>query len=249
VDGDGLFDFFVTHLSEEFHTLWQQGPKGTFADRTAEAKLTRSKWRGTGFGCVCADFDNSGRQHLALVNGRVSRPGVAPSPGGFAWSMYAERNQLFLNDGTGKFRDISPSNSAFCGSLNVGRGLVIGDVDNDGAPDLLVTSVAGKARLYRNVAPARGHWLQVRAVDPKLNRDAYGALVTVTAGRRNQVQSLNPGSSYLCSHEPRLHFGLGAATNFDSVRVVWPDGTREVFPGGPSDQLVTLPRGTGKGEP
>jgi enediyne biosynthesis protein E4 len=249
VNGDGFLDFFVTHITEEYHTLWQQGPRGSFTDRTAEAGLTRPKWRGTGFGCVFTDFDNSGWPHLAIVNGRMSRPGVAPPGGIFAWSVYAERNQLFQNDGTGKFRDISPANSAFCGTANVGRGLAVGDIDNDGAPDLLVTSVAGKARIYRNVAPARGHWLQISALDPKLKRDAYGAVVTVKAAGREQVMVQNPASSYLCSNDPRLHFGLGASASFDSIRVQWPDGTREVFAGGAADRHVTLTRGAGKGEP
>ncbi len=248
-DGDGLPDLFVTHLNEEFHTLWRQGPRGMFSDRTADAGLTRPHWRGTGFGCVFADFDNSGHPALALVNGRVSRVAAAQPKGGFDWSLYGERNQLFQNDGTGRFRDISLSNPAFCDAPNIGRGLAVGDIDNDGAPDLLVTSIGGKARLYRNVAPGRGHWLQIRAVDPKLKRDAYGAVVTVSAGGRDRVQTLNPAYSYLCSNDPRLHFGLGPVASVDSVRVAWPDGTREEFPGGAVDRLTTLNRGAGKGVP
>ena len=75
VDNDGLFDVFVTHLTEETNTLWRQGPRGYFRDRTAAAGLANSRWRGTGFGTVFADFDNDGRLDLAVANGRVSRLG------------------------------------------------------------------------------------------------------------------------------------------------------------------------------
>src|SRR5207244_5374769 len=194
VAGSGLFDVFITHLTDETHTLWVQGPRGRFADRTAQAGLTRRHWRGTGFGAVLGDFDHDGTLDLALVNGRVAKM-TTPANGSLGphWNAYAERNQLFANEGAARFRDISPQNSPFCGVANVGRGLAYGDIDGDGAIDLLVTTVAGRARLYRNVAPNRGHWLLVRTVDPKLGgRDAYGAEVRVRAGGRTWLRLINP---------------------------------------------------------
>jgi hypothetical protein len=251
VAGSGLFDVFVTHLTEETNTLWRQGPRGMFRDRTAAAGLAGSRWRGTGFGTVLADFDHDGALDLAVVNGRVSRHKLTSPDArttaalGPFWSQYAERNQLFANDGAGRFRDISPQNGPFCGTAGLGRGLACGDFDNDGAVDLLVTTVGGPARLYRNVAPNRGHWLMVRAVDPALKRDAYGAEITVQAGERRWVRWINPGSSYLCSHDPRAHFGLGTLDRVDTIQVVWPDGVEETFPGPATDRLVTLRKGEG----
>src|SRR5205814_925276 len=123
-----------------------------------------------GFGAAFADFNQDGFPDLAVVNGRVRRsiffdaaPKLIPELGPY-WSVYAERNQLFINDGTGKFHDISLDNTAFCGSPRVGRGLACGDIDGDGAMDLLVTNCNGPAKLYRNVAANRGHWLLVRAI-------------------------------------------------------------------------------------
>src|SRR5262249_8427486 len=114
VNGDGLLDLYVTHLTSETNTPWLQGPRGRFRDRTVEAGLTATRWRGTGFGTVLADFDLDGSLDLALVNGRVLRgPGGDPALG--FWAPYAERNQLLAGDGAGKFRDLSPSNKAFCG--------------------------------------------------------------------------------------------------------------------------------------
>jgi hypothetical protein len=246
IDGDGLFDLFVTHLTNETHTLWRQKPQGVFQDQTVAAGLAPPGSRGTGFGTVLADFDHDGALDVAVANGRVSRgKPVAEQTLGPFWSQYAERNQLFANDGTGHFRDISAENQPFCGSAAVYRGLACGDIDGDGALDLLVTTLAGPARLYRNVAPKRGHWLLVRAIDPALKRDAYGAEVTVRAGARRWTGYINPGSSYLCSNDPRAHFGLGPIDRVDAIAILWPDGSKESFPGRAADQALILRKGEG----
>ena len=113
--------------------------------------------------------------------------------------------------------------------------------------DLLVTAVAAPARLYRNVAPQRGHWLMVRAIDPALGgRDAYGAEISVQAGARRQVAWINPGYSYECSNDPRAHFGLGPASRVENISVLWPDGKQESFDGTAANQLIVLRRGQGK---
>lgn len=248
VDGDGLFDLFVTHLTDESHRLWKQGPRGHFRDSTAAAGLMGATCRSTGFGTLLSDFDHDGAPDLAVVNGPVMRDSntpPAPEKSEF-WRPYRERSQLFANDGSGRFRDISRRNAPLCGTPIAGRGLACGDIDNDGALDLLVTAIDGPARLYRNVAPNRGHWLSVRAFDPSLNRDAYGAEVTVRAGGRSWVRWLNPAYSYVCSNDPRAHFGLAAAGHVEAIEVRWPDGSRETFPGRTADQFVTLRKGEGK---
>jgi enediyne biosynthesis protein E4 len=246
VDGDGLFDIYVTHLSEETNILWKQGPRGVFRDRTAAAGLITQAWRGTGFGTLLADFDHDGALDLAVVNGRVSaRPTVQDTSLGPFWSRYGDRNLLFAGDGTGRFRDISLQNTPFCGYYNVGRGLVRGDIDGDGAQDLLVTSIGGPARIFRNVAPKRGHWLEVRAYNPALKRDALGAEVRIRAGERERVTWLHSAESYLCSSEPIAHFGLGAAERVDGIEVLWPEGERETFPGCAVDRRVELHKGSG----
>jgi hypothetical protein len=248
VDCDGLLDLFVTHLTEETHTLWRQTAPGLFQEQTGPAGLATPQWRGTGFGTVFGDFDHDGALDLAIVNGRVETSKewtTDPALGPF-WSRYAERNQLFANDGTGHFRDISAANTPFCGAARVSRGLVCGDIDGDGALDLLVTTVGGPARLYRNVAPKRGHWLLMRLIDPALRRDAYGARVRVQAGDRRWLGIVSPAQSYLCSCDPRVLFGLGQTTQVDTITVDWPDGSQEIFPGAAADHLLVLRKGEGK---
>lgn len=250
VDTDGLFDLLVTHLSEETHTLWSQEAPGLFIDKTAVSGISASKWRGTGFGTTLADVDNDGDLDLAIANGRVTRasgrlPTMEPGLAKFWWP-YAQRDQLFLNGGQGRFEDGSEGNPALSGLAGVSRGLACGDINRDGALDLVVTRIAGPPAVLLNRSAGSGSWLRVRAFDPRWNRDAYGAEVWVTVGDKTVMRWANPGYSFLCSNEPVAHFGLGTNVRVDRVEIVWPDGVREVFPGGEVNRHVTLRRGEGE---
>lgn len=252
INGDGLFDVFVTHLTHEQHALWVQGPRGYFQDQTAMVGLAQSPWRGTGFGTVLADFDLDGWPDLAIINGAIRRGSAHPAPPlpGLIpfWHPYAQQYQLFLNDTHGRFIDISSANPAFCGFKGVGRGLAFGDLDNDGAIDLVALCAGGPARVFHNVAPRRGHWLAVRALLEQHfgGRDAIGAEVIVQAEGRRWWRLIQPSTSYLVSNDPRALFGLGPVKHIDSVRILWPDGSEEIFPAVDADQELTLRKGTGR---
>src|SRR4029078_7496716 len=123
------------------------------------------------------------------------------------WRPYAQRYQLFTNDGTGFLRDVSAANAAFCENTRIGRGLACADYDNDGALDLLAVCAGGPVQLFHNIAARRGHWLTVRALDPAARcRDAVGAEVVVHSASRSWWGLVQPSSSYLVSNDPRAHF-------------------------------------------
>lgn len=243
VDGDGLSDVFVTLFTNERHALWKQNPRGAFQEQTVASGLTRSKWHGTGWGTCFADFDQNGDLDLALVNGFVDRQNEAADS---HWKAYMDRNQVFANDGGGHFRDISAENPALCGMPNVGRGLCVGDIDGDGALDLLVTQIAGPVSVLRNIAPRRGHWLIVRAIDPALKRDAIGAEIQVLAGKRRWVGLIQPGQGYQSANDCRAHFGLGTVEQVESIEVQWPSGDTEQFPCPALDRFMEVRRGMGQ---
>jgi hypothetical protein len=246
IDNDGMSDLYVSHLTSESNTLWKQGPRGFFTDQTGTWALTSTRWRGTGFGTLLADFDNNGFLDLAVANGRVQRGGSGTNTGlPEFWETYAERNQLFTNHGEGKFADASSRSDPFTKQFNVARGLACADYDGDGAPDLLVTTIAGRTRLFRNIASNRGHWVNVRAFNPKLNRDDYGAEIIVRADGKTWLRIVNPAESYLSSSSPIAHFGLGPTTTIDTIHIVWADGSKETFPAGAVDRSIQLSKGAG----
>jgi hypothetical protein len=248
VDGDGRHDLFMTHLDGEYSTLYLQIADGVFEDRTVSTGLASATIPFTGFGTAFFDLELDGDLDLAIVNGRVrSREesrGAAGDPAAF-WRRYAERNQLFLGDGRALV-EVKPGRDPFLEEARVYRGLAVGDIDNDGDLDLATSEINGPARLIRNVAPRKGHWLAVRAVEPSLGgRDALGAMVTVVAGRHRWMQPVNPACSYLSASDARVHFGLGAIDAVDQILVRWPDGSCESFAGGKADCLRTLAHGEG----
>ncbi|MHC5115341.1 MAG: CRTAC1 family protein [Planctomycetota bacterium] len=245
LDDDGDLDLFMTHLVRETNTLYRNDGTGSFDDVTARSGLAGPSLRYTGFGTAFFDYDNDGRLDLAVVNGRVNWQalidGVDPDA---PLAGYAEPNQLFRHEGAMRFADSSRLADPLAEPVEVSRGLVVGDLDDDGGLDLLITNCDGPARLYRNALADRGHWLIVRAVDPALHRDAYGARISVTAGGRTQHRMINPGYSYASSADPRAHFGLGEAERVEQIEIRWPGGGTQQFGPLAADQVLTLRRRT-----
>jgi enediyne biosynthesis protein E4 len=243
VDGDESLDLFITNTVNESNILYLRSGPSYFRDATAPCGLAAPSRPHTGFGVVLFDADHDGDVDLAVVNGRVMRGEVQPGAAlGPHWNEYAERNQVFLNDGKGRFSEGGAG--GFGDHVEVGRALAAADLDGDGDLDLVMTGVATPARVFENVRTA-GHWLKVRATDERLRRDAFGAKVIVRAGNTRQQRLVGSATSYFTSCAAPLHFGLGAAAEFDRIEVIWPGGERESFPGGPADREIVVVRGKG----
>jgi hypothetical protein len=247
VDGNERPDVLVTHLEGEYAALYLQVATCIFEDRTAAADLVISTSVATGFGTALADLDLDGDLDIVIGNGNIRRPKNVdpPSDPREFWQPYAQRNQIFLNNGGGQFRELPAD--PFVAEPHVTRGLAVGDIDDDGDVDVVTSEVNGPVRIFRNVAQRKGTWLLVRAIDPRCGgRDAHGATVTVTAGTNRWSRDINPAFSYLSSSDPRAHFGLGNATQVDKIEVRWPDGAREMYPQCATGKIVTLRRGEGE---
>ncbi len=261
IDGDGRLDLLLTHLEGENNALYMGTKKSGFRESSHRAGLATPSLGYTGFGTQFLDIDNDGDLDLLVANGRVKRAtrNSQDSPDASVpefWKNYAERNHLFVNDGTGRFRRYENREDPIVSRVEVSRGLATGDIDNDGDVDVVISNTAGPVRIHLNNTITRSqpvagrHWLMVRAELPERGgRLALGATVTVTAGRATLLRLVQPATSYLSSSDPRVHFGLGAAERFDRIEVRWPDGTSETFAGGGVDRIVTVAKGSGEVTP
>lgn len=245
--GTGTLDLFMTHLDSETNTLYRRNPDGAFMDITALTGLGPPSLPMTGFGTGMLDADLDGDLDIVVVNGAIKRK---PQP--FATAVgqeelrpYAEPRQLFINDGNGKFTAFQ-GDEAGLGAIEVSRGLAVGDINNDGALDLVVVCDGGGARLFYGDPPRGAGFLTVRAYDALHKRDALGALVVVKAGERTMQRYIAPSISYASSSQPIAHFGLGSLTAVDEITIHWPGGDVEKFPGARADSRLKLMRGDGE---
>ena len=239
-NGDGRLDLVVTNHEFETHSLFRNDGGGVFTDTTVESGLGPATLPFVGFGVVFFDFDNSGALDLAIVNGHVIDNTALFRAG----STHAQRKLLFRNLNGRRMQEIGSVAGTGFARAGVGRTLIVGDVDNDGDLDLLVTNNGQAPELLRN-RTSGGNAVLLRLVGVASNRDALGARVSVTAAGRTQVREVKSGSSYLGQNDLRLHVGLGTATSVDRVDIRWPSGRVERLDTMPANRVVTVQEGRG----
>jgi hypothetical protein len=220
-DGQGWLDIVKTSFSDDTATLYHNNHDGTFSDVTSSAGLGKNS-QFLGWGTLFVDIDNDGWPDIFMANGHIypeiDNKGVN--------NTYRERKILYWNERNGKFRDISLDSGPGITTPFNSHGVAAADFDNDGAVEILVNNSHDRPSLLKNLGE-RGNWLLLKLEGTKSNRDAIGARVTVRVGDHQQTQEVRSGGGYISQSDFRLHFGLGKATQADSIEIRWPTGPIE----------------------
>jgi enediyne biosynthesis protein E4 len=239
-NGDGRLDIFKTNFSDDTPTLYRNDGDGIFSDVTFAAGLgTHTQY--LGWGTMFFDFDNDSWPDLILANGHVY-PEVDKFHLG---SGYMEPRVLYHNNGNGTFTDISATAGPGITTPTSARGLALGDLWNDGQLSVVINNVYAKPSVLVNTVRSENHWIELKTVGTRSNRDGIGAKITLKLGKRTLVDEVRSGSSYISQNDLRVHFGLGPADKVEAVQVRWPSGLVEHFDHLAVDTIHTLKEGTG----
>jgi hypothetical protein len=241
-DQDGWLDLFVTNVDHEQYSLYRNNKDETFSDAAPSSGIAVATKMLSGWGVKFFDYDNDGNMDLLLCNGhpdtmveqRLQNVG------------YREKLLLFQNTGK-NWKNVSAQSGPIFSHELAGRGMALGDFDNDGSVDVLVAQNDGPPVLLRNHASHQNHWLGVKLIGRRANIDAIGAKVSYQAGDLLRHQWKVGGGSYLSSHDPRMVLGLGQRQKIDWLEVKWPSpsGKTERFTDLPVDRYITIVEGQG----
>jgi hypothetical protein len=238
-DGDGWQDLFVANIDQEFFSLYRNQKDLTFTDEPGEIGPATQLL--SGWGLRFFDYDDDGDPDLMLVNGHPDDLIEMRT----ARVKYREPMLMFENTGRG-FRNVSAQSGAVFSKDVSGRGMAVGDYDNDGDLDVLVSNNGEPPLLLRNEGGNRSHWLGLQLVATKSNAAAVGAVITWQAGGVRRSRQKTGGGSYLSSHDPREILGLGSAARADSVEIRWPSGKVDKLTNLPTDTYIKVVEGEGR---
>ena len=233
-DNDGQQDIVVGNFSFETNTLYHNLGHGQFVDASDRLGIGEVSYMPLSFGMKFLDFDNDGHLDIFAANGHVL-DNIAEVDSAHS---YAQVNQMLRNENGKRFVDVSKTLGPDFVTKNVGRGLALADYDNDGDLDLLISTEADRPYLLRNDGGNQRHWLLIHLTGA-VQKDALGARVIVTANGKRQIKQRQSGSSYLATHDPRLHFGLDQATRAN-VEIHWPGGQVQKLENVEADQILRI---------
>jgi hypothetical protein len=241
-NGSGRQSVVIGNFSSEMMALYRNDGNGLFVDEAPRSAIGKASMLRLTFASFFLDFDLDGRLDIFAANGHVADDISSAQPR----VTYAQPPLLFRNAGSGRFEDATAAAGKALQEPMVARGAAYGDYDNDGDPDLLVTTNNGPARLLRNEGGERNRRLRVRLRGVTSNRDAIGAFVRVThAAGTSPWLMVKTGSSYCSQSEMPVTLGLGRAERVSRIEVKWPDGRIETLPGADADQALTIEEGKG----
>jgi hypothetical protein len=238
--------FFVTNLDFQYNSFFRNNGRqadgshsGTFDSVITQTRTGPPGWLQSGFGAGFYDFDNDGWLDIFVANGHVIdnihlyREDVT----------YAERKLFFLNQGNGSFAEVAAKWGKALMVPEVSRGAAFGDYDNDGDVDVFVTNNGSRATLLRNDGGNRNHWITIKAVGTKSNRNGIGARINLSAGGVRQMKEVKNSGSYCSAGDLRVHFGLGKAAKVDSLEIRWPSGIVQKLANIKANQFLTVREG------
>jgi hypothetical protein len=228
-DNDGWQDIFVSDM--RYHRLFHNpGAKGFWLDTTVETGVAQVSGQYVAWGDGFFDFDNDGWKDLFIVNG------------GLHWLIPME-DSVLRNNGNSTFTDVSFELGSYFKFKKVGRGACFADYDNDGYTDAFIVVLGGKGILLHNNPPPvgmRNHWLTIKLIGTKSNRDGFGARLEAIAGDLHQYIEATSENGYLSQGDPRPHFGLGKHTEVDKLIIHWPSGIDQEIDHVKADQFLTV---------
>jgi len=242
-DQDGWVDLFVANVDQEMYALYHNNKDETFTDVAVPSGIGAATRLMSGWGLKFFDYDNDGDLDLILCNGHPDDK----IDGRVTGVKYLEPMLLFRNTPAG-LRNVSAQSGPIFSKPLAARGLALGDFNNDGAVDLLISVNDGAPVLLKNNAGAQNNWLGINLIGKKSNPDAIGARVTYQSDNWKRSRTKVGGGSYLSSHDPRMVLGLGARRKIDSLEVKWPlpSGDTQRFTELPVNRYITVTEGETK---
>jgi enediyne biosynthesis protein E4 len=234
-NNDGSPDVLITDLANQVYALYQNNGDGSFAYTSYSSGMTQITRPHSGWGMRFFDCDNDGWKDVLVAQGHDLDTVELTSPN----LRYREPMLLLRNAGQG-FTDISSHAGDVFRQAWVGRGLAVGDIDNDGRLDAVVVTNDGPLYILRNESRNVNHWLMLRLVGHKSNRDGIGAEIKIVTAAGPQWATVNTASSYLSSSDKRVHFGLGSEKVVRSLEIRWPSGTVQVVNNVAADQILQI---------
>ena len=240
-NNEGSLSIYNTTFSDDYNTMFLNDGQGNFTDQSSELGIADMTVPFLGWGVGLYDLDNDGWKDLFIANGHLY-PEVDKNPWG---TSYRERMLMFRNN-SGKSFDLVPvAKGSAMAQLLAARGAAFGDLFNNGHIDVVINQVDGAPLLLRNVAGAGNHWVEFKLTGTgKSPKDATGAKVYVTVNGTTQRVDVISGGSFISQNDPRPHFGLGTATKFDNVEILWPDGMKQSVQLPGIDRIVEVTEGS-----
>ena len=224
-NNDGLLDMFVS--DDTYCSLYQNEGNGVYSDKAYASGLSTVCAQFVGWSSTFFDYDNDGDVDIFKTNGELKH-------------LYGHEDQLLENIGEEKFSDVSLSKGEYFTKEYVGRGTCVGDYDNDGDLDVVITNLNDQCRFLRNNKGNTNNWIMLSLQGTNSNRDGIGTRIRIKADGKEQIAQKKSTTGYLSQNDPRIHFGVGKSEKIEMIEIKWPSGKIQIFENIPVNQILKV---------